>query len=131
LAECGRRGAEEVTATRFKGVFEDATGCPVLCDLSPQLHSLSTGTGSTKNQCSRIASTSSVASRIRPVTSNSLAQRDLQRVGLSATVGNPVALLDRQAGSSQRPRSVVNIPAGALKTDVQLDYVGSLTTPRW
>src|SRR6476659_4195751 len=39
-----------------------------------------------------------------------LAGRDIQRVGLSATVGNPDELLEWQVGSSRGPRLVVSAP---------------------
>jgi ATP-dependent Lhr-like helicase len=56
-----------------------------------------------------------------------LAGRDIQRVGLSATVGNPDDLLAWQVGSSDGPREVVAVStAGAARADVQLDYVGSI-----
>jgi ATP-dependent helicase Lhr and Lhr-like helicase len=55
-----------------------------------------------------------------------LAGRDIQRVGLSATVGNPDELLEWQVGSSRGPRQVVSAPQAAPReADVQLDYVGS------
>ena len=55
-----------------------------------------------------------------------LAGRDIQRVGLSATVGNPDELLEWQVGSSKGPRQVVSAPQAAPReADVQLDYVGS------
>jgi len=38
-------------------------------------------------------------------------RHDVQRVGLSATVGNPEAILGWLSGSSERPRVVVNPPA--------------------
>jgi ATP-dependent Lhr-like helicase len=59
-----------------------------------------------------------------------LAGRQLQRIGLSATVGNPAELLRWLQGSASRPASVVapldNGPSGAAPADVTLDYVGSL-----
>ena len=55
-----------------------------------------------------------------------LAGRDIQCVGLSATVGNPDELLEWQVGSSKGPRQVVSAPQAAPReADVQLDYVGS------
>ncbi|GIF21391.1 ATP-dependent Lhr-like helicase [Actinoplanes tereljensis] len=58
----------------------------------------------------------------------------LQRVGLSATVGNPGQLLDwlQGAGAGQRPATVVapDLPVTATPRvppgDIELDYVGSL-----
>ena len=56
-----------------------------------------------------------------------LAGVELQRVGLSATVGNPDGLLDWLAGHCEGPREVVQIPpSGPVSPDVQVDYVGSL-----
>ena len=78
-----------------------------------------------------------------------LADREVQRLGLSATIGNPAALLDWLAPASSRPRRVVApeggtsapaaLPAGETpaslaggssrsppEPSVHLDYVGSL-----
>ncbi len=64
----------------------------------------------------------SVLARIRR-----LAGRDLQRIGLSATVGNPAEMLAWLSSGSERQRHVVS-PAQVARQapDVQLDYVGSL-----
>jgi ATP-dependent helicase Lhr and Lhr-like helicase len=52
-------------------------------------------------------------------------QKDLQRVGLSATVGNPEEILRWVQGSSGRERIIVN-PGGAKKNaEIALDYVQS------
>ena len=56
-----------------------------------------------------------------------LAGREIQRLGLSATIGNPEALLDWLAPESSRPRRVV-APGGdaARPATAQLDHVGSV-----
>ena len=55
-----------------------------------------------------------------------LAGRDLQRLGLSATVGNPDQLVTWLAGSSRSPRAVVSTGAGFDSSAVvTIDYVGS------
>jgi ATP-dependent Lhr-like helicase len=55
-----------------------------------------------------------------------LAGRELQRLGLSATVGNPEALVDWLAGSCTRERDVFLPPAHHDTAEITLDYVGSL-----
>lgn len=56
-----------------------------------------------------------------------LAGREIQRIGLSATVGNPGALIEWLAGSCRGERRVFVPPATATsEADVKLDYVGSL-----
>jgi len=57
-----------------------------------------------------------------------LAGREIQRVGLSATVGNPEELLTWLAGHCEGGRQVVqpSAPSATASTDVQLDYVGTL-----
>lgn len=56
-----------------------------------------------------------------------LAGRDLQKIGLSATIGNPDHLLRWVAAGSERPGSVVCPPAEAVsQANVQLDFVGSI-----
>ncbi len=56
-----------------------------------------------------------------------LAGRDLQRIGLSATVGNPAEMLVWLSSGSKRQRQVVApAPVAKQSPDVQLDYVNSL-----
>jgi ATP-dependent Lhr-like helicase len=56
-----------------------------------------------------------------------LAGRDIQRIGLSATVGNEVDLLSWLSAGSDRPRHVVKPPPVAEpEPEVQIDYVGNL-----
>ena len=56
-----------------------------------------------------------------------LAGREIQRLGLSATIGNPEALLEWLAPVVSRPRRVI-APAGdaAISASAHLDYVGSV-----
>jgi len=56
-----------------------------------------------------------------------IAGREVQRIGLSATVGNPEALLDWISGSCRGPRQVFRPEESARsQAEVTLDYVGSL-----
>jgi Helicase conserved C-terminal domain/DEAD/DEAH box helicase len=56
-----------------------------------------------------------------------LAGHRVQRIGLSATIGNPAPLLDWLADGSESRRIVVNPPAGSVSpADVQLDHAGSV-----
>ncbi len=57
---------------------------------------------------------------------NRFCQRDIQRIGLSATVGDPAAILDWLQGSSSRPGVIVDPPRPLSRADVALDYVQSI-----
>lgn len=55
-----------------------------------------------------------------------IAENDIQRIGLSATVGDPEVIVQWLSGSSLRPQRVVD-PGGMRKApDLALDFVGTL-----
>jgi ATP-dependent helicase Lhr and Lhr-like helicase len=57
-----------------------------------------------------------------------IAGRELQRIGLSATIGNPQQLIDWLCAGGKSPRHVINPPSERdAEPDVQLDYAGSLS----
>jgi ATP-dependent Lhr-like helicase len=63
-----------------------------------------------------------VLERIRHITGT-----DMQRIGLSATVGNPEVLLSWLASHSSRQSEIVSAAnAPAAEADVEIDYVGNL-----
>src|SRR3990172_1905503 len=51
---------------------------------------------------------------------------DLQRIALSATVGNPEALLGWLCGAAERDRVVVRAPGARTPPELALDYVGTV-----
>jgi len=50
------------------------------------------------------------------------AERDIQRIGLSATVGNPLLIGEWLRGSSKRPFKLVDPPKAAMARELVLDY---------
>jgi ATP-dependent Lhr-like helicase len=63
-----------------------------------------------------------VLERIRHITGH-----DTQRIGLSATVGNPEKLLKWLTGTSERESTIVSPPASSVgDADVTIDFVGNL-----
>ena len=57
-----------------------------------------------------------------------LSAHDIQRVGLSATVGNPKALLGWLKGGADSTGMVISPNGGgAMRSDIEVDYVGSLS----
>ncbi len=55
-----------------------------------------------------------------------IARRDVQRIGLSATVGDPETISDWLAGSSERARRVIDPGGARVEPRLALDYVGNL-----
>jgi ATP-dependent helicase Lhr and Lhr-like helicase len=49
-----------------------------------------------------------------------VSRHDVQRIGLSATVGNPAAILGWLQGCSQRPGQVVNPPPAASRKEIRI-----------
>ncbi len=52
--------------------------------------------------------------------------RDVQRIGLSATVGNPRVIGQWMQGSSERPFRLVDPPRGPAERDVTIDFCGDV-----
>lgn len=55
-----------------------------------------------------------------------LCGRDIQRVGLSATVGNPHVIGEWLQGSSRRPLRIVDAPRSKASRDLRLDLCGDI-----
>ncbi len=56
-----------------------------------------------------------------------LAGREIQRLGLSATVGNPGVLCDWLAKGCESPRRIINPPAeSGIHPEIEIDWVGNL-----
>jgi ATP-dependent Lhr-like helicase len=55
-----------------------------------------------------------------------IAGRDLQRIGLSATVGNPAEISSWLSGSSEREQRVIQPAGKRIKAELAVDYVGNL-----
>lgn len=55
-----------------------------------------------------------------------IARREVQRIALSATLGNPASLLAWFTATCRGPARVVNPPAQSRPAEVTLDHVGSL-----
>jgi ATP-dependent Lhr-like helicase len=60
----------------------------------------------------------SVFARFAPRLQQAIVERDVQRVGLSATVGNPEAILAWMRGTSRRPGRVVDPPKPPARRQV-------------
>jgi ATP-dependent Lhr-like helicase len=56
----------------------------------------------------------------------SFSHHDIQRVGLSATVGNPLEILQWLQGGSQRPGEVIDPPKVAASRQIQVGLYGTI-----
>jgi ATP-dependent helicase Lhr and Lhr-like helicase len=55
-----------------------------------------------------------------------IAEADIQRIGLSATVGDPEVIVGWLSGSSMRPQRVVDAGGARKPPELHLDFVGTL-----
>ena len=55
-----------------------------------------------------------------------IAESDIQRIGLSATVGDPEVIVGWLSGSSMRPQRVVDPGGTRMPPELHLDFVGTL-----
>jgi ATP-dependent Lhr-like helicase len=55
-----------------------------------------------------------------------IAESDIQRIGLSATVGDPEVIVGWLSGSSLRPQRVVDPGGARMPPELHLDFVGTL-----
>lgn len=55
-----------------------------------------------------------------------IAENDIQRIGLSATVGDPGVIVAWLSGSSMRPQRVVDPGGARMSPELHLDFVGTL-----
>ena len=74
--------------------------------------------------CDRGAHMLSVLERIRVFSDD-----DFQRIGLSATVGNPEDILDWMQGSSKRDKQIIDPPKQPSKKSLEIKYMDEFQVP--